>query len=714
MAKKRSVKQSRSQSTGKLTSVKKPTARKARKKPPSSSLPRLESEVKKPPLQEINKQLEQGVSNTATRINLLAAAISNLGEGVLITSDDLNWPGPHIVFANEAMCRITGYSAAELRNETPRILQGEKTDRQTLNQIKHELSAGRMCTAELMNYRKDGTPYYAEVFIMPMFDEHNHRTHFVSIHRDISERKLAEEALRIEHELNEGMINTAQHIVLLLDTKGRIQRFNPYFEDLTGWRLDETRGKDWFDTFLPESTRDSIRNRFGSALCGHRTRAGVNSIITRDGRELEIEWYDAPLTNAEGQLIGLLCTGQDISERKHTEKELRQSYEQLEQRVQERTADLEQAKRKAESADASKSRFLAAASHDLRQPLQSIGMYLSVLSREKNLTSTQQEICEKIHASLDSINQLLDALLDISRLESGAIVPEFKDFPLKDIMDWIITDNKQQAEEKGLRLEYFLCNSIVHSDPLLLERIIENFVSNAIRYTDKGGVSIECRPGFSETVISVTDTGPGIPPDEIQRIFEEYYQLDNPMRDRSKGLGLGLSIAKHISGLLGHQLSVQSAQGQGSTFSIEVPLGKPGIKPPEVRVDKTRLDKINPSVVLLVENDHAVADATILLLKTANFNVYWATCAEDALQHIEDGVNPDVIISDYRLPGEKGTEVIRSVRQVTSRDIPALLLTGDTSLKESDFAGLGDCTMLHKPVDAGRLISLIGKLLLRK
>lgn len=661
-------------------------------------------------LQQLNEELERRVADQTGRISLLATAISNLGEGVLITNDLLDWPGPHIKFVNEAMCRITGYTAEELMDKSLRILQGKETDRATLDYIKTELSAGRMCTAELLNYRKDGTPYYAEVFIMPIFDAHSRRTNFVSIHRDISERKQAEEALRSEHELNEGMINTAQHIVLLLDIHGCIERFNPYLEELTGWRLDEVRGKDWFDSFLPARNRDRIRKRFKDALHGERTRAGINTIVTRDGRELEVEWYDAPLTNADGQLIGLLCTGQDITERRRAEEALRQSHEQLEQHVHERTIDLEQAKKQAEQADMAKSRFLAAASHDLRQPLQTISMYLSVLSREKNQTTAQQDIYEKIHTSLDTINKLLNALLDISRLVTGAIIPDKKDFPLRDLMEWVISDNKPQAEEKGLWLEYVLCDSIVHSDPLLFERIIDNFVSNAIRYTERGGVTIKCQPEIDRTVISVTDTGIGIPADELPKIFEEYYQLDNPMRDRHKGLGLGLSIAKHIAELLGHRLDVRSTPGQGSTFSIEIPLGRPAVKKPESSRAISTVDNAVQPVILLVENDEAVADATIMLLKTADMHVHWATCADDAITHVTDGVNPDVLICDYRLPGGKGTEVIRRIRRAASRTVPAMLLTGDTSLKSSELAGIADCTMLHKPVDGDRLITLIWKL----
>ena len=263
------------------------------------------------------------------QVKLLTESVANLGEGVLITSDHLDWPGPQIVFVNDALCRITGYSAEELIGKSPRILQGDGSDRETLERIKSELSANRAVLAELVNYRKDGTAYDAEVFITPLFNAEGHRTNFVSIHRDITERKRTADALRREHELNESMIRTAQSIILVLDTHGRIVRFNPYIEELTGWTLDEVRGRDWFDTFLPERNREEIRSLFSRAISGERTRGNVNPIITRDGREVQIEWHDAPLTYVKGELLGLLCYGHDITERLRAEQVIHDREERL-------------------------------------------------------------------------------------------------------------------------------------------------------------------------------------------------------------------------------------------------------------------------------------------------------------------------------------------------------------------------------------------------
>lgn len=304
-------------------------------------------------LQLLNEELEERVAEQTSEIRLLAAAISYLGEGVLITSDHLEWPGPHIVFVNEALCRITGYTAHELIGQSPRLLQGDDTDRETLDRIKAELSAGRSVLAELTNYRKDGTPYDAELFITPLFESSptrpslaeqssdsaddqslatsatGRRTNFVSIHRDVTERKHAEESLRREHELSEGIIGSSRHIILVLDTDGRIVRINPYMEGLSGWQLDEVQSRDWFDTFLPERDREKIRSLFGRAIQDERTSGHINPIVTKDGRELQIEWYDAPLTSPEGDLIGLLCTGQDITKRLQSEAALRDHEERL-------------------------------------------------------------------------------------------------------------------------------------------------------------------------------------------------------------------------------------------------------------------------------------------------------------------------------------------------------------------------------------------------
>jgi two-component system CheB/CheR fusion protein len=261
--------------------------------------------------------------------------------------------------------------------------------------------------------------------------------------------------------------------------------------------------------------------------------------------------------------------------------------------IQERTnAALLAAKEEAERATDSKSRFLAAASHDLRQPLQSLGLYLAVLTRQLDQPE-QLEVGRKMRQSLDTMTELQDALLDISRLIGGSITPEKRDVSVREMLHRIVIDNVQQAEAKGLQLECKTEDCVVHTDCALLERVIENFVTNAIRYTERGRIVIECRPVGGSARIAVSDTGVGIPEEALNKIFDEYYQLDNAACTRGEGLGLGLAIVREIAGLLGHSLTVTSAPGEGSTFALDVPLGKrfePAVKmvAPRGGVETTR------------------------------------------------------------------------------------------------------------------------------
>jgi len=269
-------------------------------------------------LTEKTHQLDHSIQ----QLRLLSEAVGHLGEGVMITADHLEWPGPEILFVNDAMCRIAGYKADELIGKTPRILQGDATNADALERMRQELLSQGTSSVELVNYRKDGKAYDVEIVVTPLFDANGQRTNFVSIQRDITERKRVAEALRREHEINCNIFDTIQNVILVLDTEGRVLQFNPYFEKISGWKLDEVRGRNWFETFLPTFDRDVIKRLFEGALAGTRTRGNVNPILTKDGGLRYIEWSDSTLTDSNGQLIGLLCTGQDVTERRELERHI--------------------------------------------------------------------------------------------------------------------------------------------------------------------------------------------------------------------------------------------------------------------------------------------------------------------------------------------------------------------------------------------------------
>ncbi len=614
------------------------------------------------------------------------------------------------IHANQGARSNIGYRLDELRELTPADIKPEFTSEQYDELIEPLRSNERQKLGfETLHRRRDGTTYPVEVHLQRAYFES--MPVFAAIILDTTERKEAERALRESHELlgqrvaerttalasqkefSDKLVSTLQGIVVLLDRKVCISLCNAYFENLTGYAADELIGRNWIDTFIPDVERDEIRDYFDVVMRDGMNDGYVNPIVLKNGGERLIQWHSITVEGSDGENVGLLCTGYDVTEQVAN------------------VSALEASKKEAESATATKSRFLAAASHDLRQPLQSLGLYLSVMQRRLDEQSDQpalHEISAKMRQSLDTMSELLDALLDISKLDGGSIAPNRRDIRIQELMDRIVTDNIQQAEEKGLRLDCSGDDCVVYSDPALLERVIENFVTNAIRYTESGRVAINCQRHNNVVRIAVSDTGVGIARDDLDKVFEEYYQLENPVRDRRKGLGLGLAIVRHIARLLDHPVVVTSTLGEGSVFAVDVPLGVHNVEHVETGIPQeiTSREGREP-VVLLVDDDPAIVDATTMLLNVSGFIVHSAMCGDDALAHLANGVDPDVVISDFRLPGYDGVELIHRIRDVTSEKLPTVLITGDTSGYEIEKAHLEHCTVLHKPVDTDQLISII-------
>jgi signal transduction histidine kinase len=389
---------------------------------------------------------------------------------------------------------------------------------------------------------------------------------------------------------------------------------------------------------------------------------------------------------------------------------LSRSFNRLKYDLWSQGQDLHDAKDEAEKANRAKTDFLAAASHDLRQPLHAMQMYIAAL-REKSDNLETLDIIDNIDAVSVSTARLLSALLDVSQLESGAIKPQFEDFAIQDLLRRLYRSFSPAAKQKKLDLRIIPCRASVTSDPVLLERILGNFISNSIRYTHTGRVLIGCRLRGDFISVEVWDTGIGIPEHETTAIFEDFHQIENLERDRSKGLGLGLGIAQRLSDCLDHKIEYSSSLGKGSRFAVLAARGNPQ---PNRTLEVTQRENspwgLSEVCVLLIEDDKEVLQATQQLLVSWGCKVYLGRHLEDVMRVIEEpGISiPDIIIADMRLPGDiNGMEVSTRVQLVLGRAIPTVIVTGDVEANHiRDIADQG-YRVLTKPVQPAKLRALI-------
>lgn len=359
------------------------------------------------------------------------------------------------------------------------------------------------------------------------------------------------------------------------------------------------------------------------------------------------------------------------------------------------------AKHQAEDANFVKSKFLAAASHDLRQPIHAQGLFLGVLSRTE-LTAQQRELLSSVNDASDASAEMLNTLLDFSRIEAGVIEPQPLAFCLQTPLNKIEREFMPQADAKGLSYRSRETALVVQSDPALLELILRNLVSNAIRYTERGGLLVACRKRGEQAVLEVWDTGIGVAPAHQQEVFYEFHQLGNPERDSRKGLGLGLAIAEGLARTLGHGLWLTSTLQRGSVFRLDLPIATAAmsVKPDAPEYGKARPINVR---VLVIDDDEAVCVGMFHLLRDWGCECDAAGSIEEALELVNIHA-PDLVISDYRLREQRtGLEAIAALRALLGDNLPVLLITGDTAPDRLREAQAGGIPILHKPVSPSQL-----------
>jgi len=485
------------------------------------------------------------------------------------------------------------------------------------------------------------------------------------------------------------LLESAPDAMIIVDEAGEITIVNGQAERMFGYDREELLGNK-IEMLLPERTRESHLQRRNDYREHPRLRQmgpGWDLIGQRkDGSEFPVEISLSPVVTKKASFVSSVI--RDVTERKRLEQEI----------IDART--------EAERANKANSAFLAAASHDLRQPVQALSLLNGALRR----TVKDERVLEMVRSqdhSITAMTNLLNSLLDISRLDAGAVTPELEEFPMQRLIDRLSAEFARQANHKGLGFASESCDAMVCSDPNLLSEIIQNLVGNAIRYTDKGKVELKCVERNGKCCIEVEDTGIGISKDQQEAIFTEFHQIRSPGGNK-EGFGLGLAIVRRLADLLKHEIEVESDPGRGSCFTVSMPsIGPADTHAEEIEDGDTVAAESATGLVVLIEDDINVANAWGLLLEAEGYKVATAASATEAralINHLDEA--PSLIVSDFHLlDGSTGVEAVMDIRLHYGLNIPAFIVSGDTSKVVKDARPVDNSTLMSKPVNTGRLLA---------
>ena len=493
-----------------------------------------------------------------------------------------------------------------------------------------------------------------------------------------------------------GVLESAPDAIVVVDVEGIILFASRRITMLCGYPPEELVGRG-IECLLPERYRE-IHRRHRRNYASRNTQPrpmGVDLDLyarRKDGTELPVEISLSPIHDGNRLLVAAAL--RDVTERKRIQTELMQAREA------------------ADRASLAKSRFLATASHDLRQPLQTLSLLNGTLCRVVRDPIGSEAVAQQGQA-IEAMSRLTNALLDISKLESGAVRPDPTDFAVAALFEELRNEFESLAASKGLELRIDAAAPAAHSDPSLVGQILRNLIANAIKYTHRGRIQLRATTCAAGVRLEVADTGIGIPADHLPYIYDEFYQIGVSTNASREGYGLGLSIVHRLVGLLDLKLEVWSEVGQGSTFSLEMPAGARGAGSGMATASPGRTEARPASArILLVDDDAGVRNATAMLLGVEGFDVHCAASLQEARQALHENPGIDLVIADYHLQqGETGIQVIAAARSAAGEQLGAVLVSGDTSSTLRDVKETARLRIASKPIQAEELLAIIGELL---
>jgi PAS domain S-box-containing protein len=496
-------------------------------------------------------------------------------------------------------------------------------------------------------------------------------------------------------ELVRSVLDSAPDAMVIIDEAGSILYGNRQLVALFGYEGADLAGRS-IEALIPE--------RFRHRHAGHRRHFAESGrlrpmgmgldlfALRKDGTEFPVEISLSPIRDGEATLVAAAI--RDVTDRKRAERELKAAHAA------------------ADRANHAKSRFLKTASHDLRQPLQTLGLLNGALRRLVT-DADALEAVEQQEQAVDAMSRLLNALLDVSKLESGSVLPQLADFSVAALLEALRGEFAAAAAAKGLELSADPAPFGAYSDVELLGQVMRNLLSNAVKYTSHGSVRLRAQREGELVRIDVIDSGIGIAADQIDHIYDEFYQVGVTANSSRDGYGLGLSIVEHIARLLDLRVDVESVPGKGSTFSVTLPASATTpVRRPYARAQPRSAVSAAARQLLLIEDEPGVRNATRMLLKVAGYRVSAAAGIGEALAAVDTGPKPELVVTDYHLGnGETGAQAITTLRERLGPQLKAILVTGDTSLALADLPRDRLLRTASKPIDAEELLAAVQELL---
>jgi PAS domain S-box-containing protein len=615
------------------------------------------------------------------------------------------------IYANPASSVMSGHPVESLVGATPidgqllSVVEAAKL----MTEIRQVFDSSKSGCVDLVAVDRDGKFRDYQMLLVPEQDEAGKVAVVLGLARDITAIRDAERRMT---EFVASLPGFAYTFRLSPEGHASFPFVSPGIERLFGLKPEDVKD-DWAPG-LALTHPDDVPRILATMAESARTMTPyhVEVRVCRPG--LPVRWIElrsVPLRQADGSVLwhGIML---DIDERKRNEAELARHRHHLEKLIEERTLALSIAKETAEAATRAKTHFLAAASHDLRQPLQAIRLFNDALTMT-GLDEKQKRIGRNLSKAVNSLSELLNDLLDISRLDAGIIEPHPGVIQAEDLLGMIGAEFDALSREKNLSLNLFCPRRglVLFSDDNLLLTLLGNLVSNAVKYTARGGVLVGIRQRGDRALIQVWDTGIGIAPEQMDSIFEEYFQIGNPERDRAKGVGLGLAIVMRLGKLLDIGVRVRSRVGRGSVFELSVPLANESDMhaspiPASATLATVASSRLAGKRIVVIEDDAVAAEALKLSLEVHGVLVTLFGTAEDTLASAE-AIGADHYISDYRLPGMNGLQLLDAIQRNSAEPIKAVILTGNTSPDQIAIMQSSRWKVLFKPIGLPKLLSAL-------